>query len=370
LGGFYDKPSTKSSIDRVCTGKELVFDIDIDDYHDVLGVDKHDIDGCDRVFPIVLVGLEIIKHILEHHFGFMYFASIYSGRRGAHLHVLDRRAFLLCDEARDAIVSYISPRRNQNGSLSYRNFLTKSLFDRERIQSTHSSIPVGSTKTLAGPTLLETHILPFWINFGIKPMREGGLGIFDDMHSRNKFITGLGWEKQIRLCAGDIRPDVVWKTITDYAYSRTVTEQTILHEYLLFYIWPRIDANVTRSRHHLVKGVLTAHPQTNRICIPIVGRIVDFKPNNCPTVSDILNGTKNLDREITHLQNLMKRIDKKRSRQLHVTDNEYSVKARELTYTSRLFGDEVVGTEDTEDISVYESLSSKIRRMSREKTIS
>jgi DNA primase small subunit len=115
IGAVYTTPArSRWELDLGCAkvmhdvGSELRFDIDLDDYPH-LGVTKDDLDGCDRVWPVVALGLETAKQALESHFGFKHVLAVYSGRRGGHLWVLDRRAFGLSNEARAAIVAWLQP---------------------------------------------------------------------------------------------------------------------------------------------------------------------------------------------------------------------------------------------------------------------
>lgn len=50
----------------------------------------------------------IMKYILEERFGFKQLLFVFSGRRGIHIWVCDKRARQLTDSQRKAIVDYIS----------------------------------------------------------------------------------------------------------------------------------------------------------------------------------------------------------------------------------------------------------------------
>ena len=52
--------------------------------------------------------LVVLKKILSEEFGFKHILFVYSGRRGVHIWVCDKRARLLTDEQRKAIVNYLS----------------------------------------------------------------------------------------------------------------------------------------------------------------------------------------------------------------------------------------------------------------------
>jgi len=54
------------------------------------------------------------------------------------------------------------------------------------------------------------------------------------------------------------------------------------------YLYPRIDANVTKQLNHLLKIPFSFHPKTARLCLPIsIERIDEFVPHNVPTLSQL-----------------------------------------------------------------------------------
>lgn len=50
----------------------------------------------------------VLKKILNEEFGFKHILFVYSGRRGVHIWVCDKRARVLTDDQRKAIVDYLS----------------------------------------------------------------------------------------------------------------------------------------------------------------------------------------------------------------------------------------------------------------------
>ena len=50
----------------------------------------------------------VLNTILKEEFGFKHVLFVYSGRRGIHIWVCDKRARLLTDDQRKAIVDYLS----------------------------------------------------------------------------------------------------------------------------------------------------------------------------------------------------------------------------------------------------------------------
>lgn len=88
-----------------------------------------------------------------------------------------------------------------------------------------------------------------------------------------------------------------------------------VEDVVLQYTYPRIDAEVSKHRNHLLKSPFCVHPgtgtlkeffrrfiQTNtsqgRVCVPINPSLIDeFDPDTVPTVGQLLNELDNVKAE-------------------------------------------------------------------------
>jgi len=62
-----------------------------------------------------------------------------------------------------------------------------------------------------------------------------------------------------------------------------------MEDIVLQYTWPRIDAEVSKHRNHLLKAPFCVHPKTGRVCVPVDPmRIEEFDPARVPTVGQLL----------------------------------------------------------------------------------
>ena len=266
---FSNEPRYKKrNLEMTPLQRELVFDIDVNDV-EVLGIDANDIEACDRAWPVVAFQMKIVKHILKEHFAFQNFLLVYSGRRGAHLSVYDARACELTDEARASIVGFLQP-SEVDGKMNYGRLMEYSGF---------------------GP-LFQSHILPFWKNFCLKPARDGGMGVLDSIIDQETFMGLFGNEfanKTVTLTG--LSGVKAWDKLTEFANTSKYPDSTwrSLKSAVLHYLWPRLDANVTKLRNHLNKAVFSVHPKTARICAPITGDPMKFKPENCPKYTDLVS---------------------------------------------------------------------------------
>ena len=63
---------------------------------------------CPKCWKFMTNAMMVLKDVLENEFGFKHILFVYSGRRGVHIWVCDRRARRLTDSQRKAIVDYLS----------------------------------------------------------------------------------------------------------------------------------------------------------------------------------------------------------------------------------------------------------------------
>lgn len=86
--------------------KELVFDIDMDSYDEIRTCCKG-ANICHRCWNFIKMAIKVVNLTLEEDFGFKHVLWVYSGRRGAHGWVCDKRARDLDDSKRRAILNYM-----------------------------------------------------------------------------------------------------------------------------------------------------------------------------------------------------------------------------------------------------------------------
>ncbi|RLO09488.1 hypothetical protein DYB28_007490, partial [Aphanomyces astaci] len=248
---FSVSPVDKGKVDSskfVPEERELVFDVDLTDYDDTRTCCQAAA-ICHKCWQLMVAAVKVMDrglrgtHIQD--FGFQHIMWVYSGRRGIHCWVSDTSSRMLTNEARTAVVQYFT--------------LVEG--------SEHVKRKVKLTEPLH-PSLECAHIRA--------KLNETWTQQLD---------TTTPWEKweQLKAAVEHAVHDKKRKSVSD---DRRRHLRTCLAEIVFSYLYPRLDANVSKQRNHLLKS---------RVCVPIDPRhIDDFNYESVPTLVSLereLNAT-------------------------------------------------------------------------------
>lgn len=256
VGAVYDVPvrERKKRTARIvrAIAREFVIDVDLDDYGDV---DKDDLEGCDRYWPVVAVALTTVRKVFETAYGFRHFMLVYSGRRGGHLWVCDRRAREMDNEKRAAVIAFLQKTMkggtDQDGTPVHRDY--------DWVRD-HPNL-----RPMIG------HVVRFFEQLGVHPEHEGGVGMLDDVYQREQFLASIGDKIANKLIAA-VRPKTgrqALQLIKSHIRRECPAAQNRYEDAVLGMVFPRMDVNVSKDMGHMLKAPFSVHPNTGRVSVPL-----------------------------------------------------------------------------------------------------
>eukprot|EP00792_Barthelona_sp_PAP020_P010376 TRINITY_DN375_c0_g1_i1.p1 TRINITY_DN375_c0_g1~~TRINITY_DN375_c0_g1_i1.p1 ORF type:complete len:491 (-),score=137.26 TRINITY_DN375_c0_g1_i1:97-1569(-) len=226
--------------------KELVFDLDFDDYDSVRPCSCSGATFCEHCWKLMVTALKTVDCILKDYFDFKHVLWVFSGRRGLHCWVADQVARRYSDFERSALIRIL------NSGIDAKNVkaLTNIHFEME-----------------------DKHLKKLFNSF-LRTKYKGGEWMFQ----KNEYLSNLS----------EFLPPSVLESIMRTAHSSTneeiwrkiqkLTNDSIQQIIRMNLTWPRLDNNVTKQMGHMLKSPFVIHPKSGLICVPIPD-IEKFCPN-------------------------------------------------------------------------------------------
>lgn len=282
------KPELFKPIER-----ELVFDIDMTDYDNIRTCCK-EANICRKCWPYMTSALKVVDATLREDFGFKHILWIYSGRRGIHCWVSDPIARSLPNDARGAIVEYmtVSVGTHENSDKHL-----KSAF----VVPFHPMIKRAYK-------IMEPYFVRHIVDEdcqGLLTRKELYIPVLNslpndeirmDLHREweSKDPTGAERWEQIKKLTSMPTPNA------NNAQKKRKINYTELeqwrYELVFTHCYPRLDVNVSKAQNHLLKSPFCIHPKTGRVCIPIDPSNADqFDPFEVPTVRTLMDEVDRYD---------------------------------------------------------------------------
>ena len=297
IGGIYNQEprhyienKNNNNIEFICEEKELVFDIDISDYDDVRKCCQNN-DICTKCWKYIISGAKILERILKEDFGFQKIFFVFSGRRGIHCWVCDKRACLLNKNARTAIEKYIYYEKVQDNKDNKSN-KNKRNFAEPVYPSYESAVSlikndfydiIKEQDLLSDPELQNIFKKIISLYFSII-----------DMENINNILEKKNWSSYKKI-----------KNITEYLQKgekilknknniNYYCSEACLNEFIMYILYPRLDGNVTIQVSHLLKGPFCVHPKTGYISVPMSIELLEqFAFDNIPKVDYLIEYENN-----------------------------------------------------------------------------
>ncbi|OBR16134.1 DNA primase [Colletotrichum higginsianum IMI 349063] len=254
--------------------KELCFDIDLTDYDEIRTCcDKANI--CIKCWQFITMAIKVVDVALRDDFGFKHIMWVYSGRRGAHAWVCDKKARTMGDQLRRSIAGYLEVIKGGAQSGKKVNLW--------RPLHPHVARSLETLKSHFQEDVLEAQD-PWASN----ERAERLLQLLPDKNLneslRKKWDAAPGRSSVSKWADID--------TVAKSGASKNLDAKALLEakqDIVLEYTYPRLDIEVSKKLNHLLKSPFVVHPGTGRVCVPIDTRTLeDFDPLGVPTVQSLL----------------------------------------------------------------------------------
>jgi len=263
--------------------RELVFDIDMDDYDDI----RTCCTGsklCKKCWTFMKCAAKVLDRALREDFGFEHLMFVYSGRRGMHCWVGDKAARQLQNDHRSAVAEYLN--LVAGGANRVRAEIRTNGCD-----EIHPSV-VGAHKicenyfrddpqgVLQGQEILKSNLkhLPNILETLNVSEREAMSKYIIEQPDASSRDT---WSQLEKL--------QVTREKEAQTYKQKLEAKLMLKEVVLQFTYPRLDINVSKQMNHLLKSPFVVHPKTGRVCVPIdLNNIDTFDPAEVPTIGQLV----------------------------------------------------------------------------------
>jgi DNA primase small subunit len=257
--------------------RELVFDIDMDDYDDI----RHCCKGanvCKKCWSFLTCAIQTLNRALREDFGFQHLVFVYSGRRGCHCWIGDAAARNLSNEQRNGVAEYLNLVKGAGKC--------KTEISMNGCEQVHPSVKKAYKICLP---YFEQNVADQDL-FKQGPHLEQVLEVLNkDEHDTMRTFL-------------DKNPDAtsldIWKKIKAFDGARSANKQpgteghlirNLVKEIVLQHSYPRLDINVSKQMNHLLKAPFVIHPKTGRVCVPIDPETAQhFDPAKVPTVGQLV----------------------------------------------------------------------------------
>lgn len=260
--------------------KELVFDIDANDYDDIrFCACKGTPAVCTICWGLMENAMQVVDSCLRKDFGFKEIIWVFSGRRGVHGWVCDEKARNLTAEARSAVASFIHVPGVPPNGLAY-------------FKKLHPSLKRA----------YEDVLLPYMENqakeHNILDNDKGAetfLKALDTFKSGSSKLLREVWEKDMMGTS-----ESKWLQFKSWCEAKSMGDdrRALMRAVVFHFAYPRLDIQVSKQWNHLLKAPMTIHPSTGMICVPITAKPIDkrtgFNPTTVVRIHEVLQ-------EIEHL---------------------------------------------------------------------
>lgn len=319
LGACYQRRPSKMHYRMGAREKEIVIDIDANDYDDIrMCACKGKKEVCTFCWLFIEAAMEAVETILSGYYGFKDTLWFFSGRRGVHCWISDMRAKCVPDQERAIVIGVFAPIEVRAGYYEdgkpddpFVNIYAKQAGDRyadKFIEETYSEIismiegeDNAALQPLKHPRLsledYQRRLLKVYFDRVERLLATHE--ILSDKENRAKLLSFIQKRYYTRLVEeswaesesnNDETPSSLeyWRCLKAHLSE---TEEVSYYNILTWMMGPRIDADVTKSMKHLLKAPFNIHQETGKICVPIIDKKT-FDPLTVPTLHQCIKNER------------------------------------------------------------------------------
>uniref|UniRef100_A0A7S1KTT3 DNA primase n=1 Tax=Percolomonas cosmopolitus TaxID=63605 RepID=A0A7S1KTT3_9EUKA len=269
IGAIYNQDPSYKSSDLSPIEKEFCVDIDISDYDDIRTCCKG-ASLCHKCWPLMHSAIDILNFAFREWFAFESILWVFSGRRGIHGWVNDERVIRYNHQERSAVAEFIHLyASNQNNKSKIHLSKPHPMFD---MDSPLFAIAEKWFIRIAHDLdwIHNQHICQFISDEEIRQM-----------------VSTLIEESQVSSV------EMLWDAIKDLLLDQKKVKsggRTLIHEIVYTFVYPRLDINVSKQTHHLLKSPFVVHPKTGLVCMAIPDdEVLRFDPDSAPSLDKLLD---------------------------------------------------------------------------------
>lgn len=309
IGAIYNIPPKEHHTVRSCNfvpkQRELVFDIDLTDYAEVQSQRKDEKPSSMWVrgaWRYMAVAIKLVTQVLKDDFGFQHLLWVFSGRRGVHCWVCDSKARLLTDQQRTAVIKYLSliigskveTRFPLHPSLQRFMPMLTDAFEAVSLSKESPEAGQDVLATKEGYQLMLKHIPD--ADIAARLEQAWSAETIDGNSYTTSSLSMKRWKQlkaavldAARKCRQQIKSRGVGESKSSL-FKRAEQLEQCIERIILFYVFPRLDVNVSTHRNHLLKSPFVIHPKTGKVCVPIfdIETCERFDPDGVPTLSGLV----------------------------------------------------------------------------------
>lgn len=272
IGAIYNfspnEREVKGTSNHVPIGRELIIDIDMNDYDEVRTCCK-DKTLCLKCWKFLRLAMTVLTAALEEDFGFKHIMWVYSGRRGVHCWVLDKAARELTNDGRSAVAEYLNHviPGSDSRQVRFNGALSPSV-----VRAYNLLLPIFDEMVEEQQFLAKGSPMVKWVDAYMK----AGTKKLEQKYTNLKSTSWDGKSKSLMTIVRQV--------------CQECRDTTTPVEIAFALVYPRLDIQVTKDRGHLLKSPFCLHPATNNVCVPIPrDEWASFDPTACPSLTTLRN---------------------------------------------------------------------------------